>query len=253
MTGDLAAVILAGGIGKRFSRIDGLDIPKVLRPLLGRPMLEYVLRAAEEAGAGRVVVVVGHKGEEVYERFRGRAEFAWQEQPMGTGHAMLKGLRRLGDFDGHLLALCGDTPLLTGRVLRALFEFHVERGADATVLTVELDDPEGYGRIIRGPQGEVLGIVEEKDATDEQRRIREVNTGTYCFRAGALREVLHLLTNDNKQCEFYLTDAIARMRERGMRVEAMASDSPECVVGVNTPEELRRAEELLRKRAEGRG
>lgn len=244
----LAAVILAGGIGRRFLEADGRDVPKVLRPLLGRPMLEHVLQAVEEAGVREVVIVVGHKGEEVYESFRGRARFAWQEQPMGTGHAMLKGLRRLGEFDGHVMALCGDVPLITAQILKALATYHVRRGADATVLTVELEDPTGYGRIVRGPDGGVLGIVEEKDATEEQREIREVNTGTYCFKAGALREKLPSLTNENAQGEFYLTDVVAEMVAKGMKVAAMQAQSPDLVRGVNRPEELKEVERILKAR-----
>jgi len=247
-----AAIILAGGIGRRFQERDGLDVPKVLRPLLGRPMLEYVLEAVEGAGVERVVVVVGYKGEEVFERFKGRAEFAWQEQPMGTGHAVLKGLKRLGNFNGHILTLCGDVPLITGGLLRRLAEFHLESGADVTILTAELEDPSGYGRILRGPDGRVVGIVEEKDATEEQKRIREVNAGTYCFKAISLCRLLPGLTNDNKQCEFYLTDVVGEAVRGGMKVEAMVSDSPECVLGVNNPQELEVAERLLEKR-EGRG
>lgn len=253
MTENLAAVILAGGIGKRFLEADGRDIPKVLRPLLGRPMLEYVLLAAEEAGVKEIVVVVGHRGEEVYKSFQGRAQFAWQEQPMGTGHALLKGLRRLGGFYGHVMALCGDVPLITARTLKDLATCHVRAGADATVLTVELDDPTGYGRVIRGPHGEVLGIVEEKDAAGRQKEIKEVNTGTYCFRAEALRETLPSLTNENAQGEFYLTDVVAEMAAKGMKVIAMKAQSPDLVKGVNKPEELREVERILKEgREKGR-
>ncbi len=247
MKEETIAVILAGGMGIRFQEVDGKRIPKVLRPLLGKPMIDYVVEAAREAGVGRIIVVVGYKGEEVAHHLGGSVEVAWQERPMGTGHAMAKAVELLGDdYEGHVLALCGDTPLLTGKVLSQLISHHEAEEADATILTVELPHPKGYGRIIRGPDGGVVRIVEEKDASEEEKRIKEVNTGTYCFRVSSLAPLLPLLSNSNAQGEYYLTDVIGLMVERGMKVSALLSDDPDCVVGVNNFEELERAEELLR-------
>ena len=189
----LTAVILAAGKGTRMKS----KLPKVLHKVGGKPMVEHVLDAAEAAGCKDNVVVIGHGADRVREVIGSRARIALQAQQLGTGHAVLQAAEALKGFQGTVLILCGDTPLLEGAELRRFYEEHIKLGAAATVMTAEMEDPAGYGRILRDEAGEVAAIVEQKDATEEQRKIREINTGNYCMEAPLLFEVLKTLGNDN--------------------------------------------------------
>ncbi|RTH07776.1 hypothetical protein CSW46_09270 [Thermus scotoductus] len=233
-----AHVILAAGQGTRMKS----RLPKVLHPLLGKPMLAYAVDTALALEPQRLVVVVGHGAEQVMEVLKAYpVEVAVQEEQLGTAHALLQAEPLLKDFPGPTLVTQGDTPLLRPETLRDLLE-RVEEGAGMALLTVELSDPTGYGRILR--QGEeVLGSVEEKDASPEVKAIREVNAGAYAF-DGFLFQALKEVRNENAAREYYLPDLIAIYRARGRRVVAVKGVVEEAL-GVNTREELARVEGVL--------
>ena len=247
MQREVAAIVLAAGLGKRMQS----DLPKVLHPALGRPLLGHVLDAVQGASITRVVVVVGHQAERVQQAFAGR-ELGWalQVPQLGTAHAVQQAASHFRGYDGDVVVLCGDTPLLTARTLQALCAAHRQSAAAATVLSAEVDDPTGYGRIKRGRDGEVLGIVEEKDASPAERAIREINSGLYVFSAPELFTALGKVGADNAQREYYLTDTLAILRQAGKRVSAYRCDDAREVLGVNDPSQLHEAERILSARSE---
>ncbi|MFH1277697.1 MAG: NTP transferase domain-containing protein [Candidatus Eisenbacteria bacterium] len=239
---DRAALVLAAGEGKRMKS----DLPKVLHRLRGKPLLHWVLDAVESARFPRAVVIVGHGGEAVKAASeRPGVEFVWQREQKGTGHAVMQAEPLLRDFDGSLVVLSGDVPLVRPGTLERLVSVHEERRAAVTVITAEMPDPTGYGRIVRDAGGEVDRIVEQKDAAPEEREIREINSGTYCFDCRALFEVLPLLRSENAGGEFYLTDTIAKLRERGRVVAPFPVADRWEIFGINTPEHLGLAEKRL--------
>ncbi len=243
----LATVILAAGQGKRMKS----DLPKVLHPLNGRPMVHYVIDAAQEVHSERVILIIGHKRELVKEATQNRGvEFAVQAEQLGTGHAVLQTLPLLKDFSGDILVLSGDVPLLRSRSLKLLIDLHREKRPLATLLTAEMDDPSGYGRIVRDESGFVKQIVEEKDASDEIRAIKEINVGIYLFRAKELFAALPLIKNDNNQGEYYLPDVLKIYVERGEKIAAIPTPNVEETHGINNLEQLRRAEKILLARRE---
>ena len=240
----LTAVILAAGKGTRMKS----KLPKVLHKVGVKAMVEHVLDAAEAAGCRDNVVVIGHGADLVRNVIGSRARVALQAEQLGTGHAVLQAAEALRDFAGTVLVLCGDTPLLEGDELRRFYEAHARSGAAATVMTTFLDDPTGYGRILRDADGGVAAIVEQKDATEAQRAIREVNTGNYCLEAPLLFDVLRTLGNDNAQGEYYLTDVLAKLRAMGRKVGAVTTDDSEMTMGVNSRVHLAQAEAAMRRR-----
>ncbi len=245
--GAAAAIVLAAGQGKRMRS----RRPKVLHALLGAPLLRFPLDALDGAGIERKVVVVGVGAEEVAKALAARPgiELASQPEQLGTGHATRIGLDALGPaFENTVLVLPGDAPLLCAETLCALLDLHARERADATVLAAELPDPAGYGRIVRDAEGLVRRVVEERDATPEERAIREVNAGVYAFRAPALRRALGALRPENAQREYYLTDAIAYLVREGGRVAALRAANPDEARGVNDRAELARAAALLAER-----
>lgn len=244
-SGNVAAIILAAGLGKRMES----DLPKVLHRALGRPLVEHVLDAVRAAGVQRTVMVIGHQAQRVRQALAMHdVEFVVQEPQLGTGHAVQQARVLFAGYSGDVLVLCGDTPLLTGTTLRALWETHRHSRAAATVLTAELDDPSGYGRVIRGAQGEVLRIVEQRDASEEERAVREINSGLYVFSASDLFAALAKVDADNAQREYYLTDTLEILRHAGKRVAAYVCSDPREVLGVNDPDQLREAEAHLTQR-----
>jgi len=244
MANGIAAVILAAGQGTRMKS----ELPKVLHPVAGRPMLGHVVQSAKAAGASPVVAVVGHGAERVKEQFEpGSLQFALQAEQLGTGHALMCAEADLKDFAGDLLLLCGDVPLLRAETLQALLAHHREQQSAVTILTARLDDPTGYGRIIRGPSG-VERIVEEKDAKAVEKDVREINTGIYLFRAPEVFSLLQQLDNTNAQGEYYLTDVVALARQAGQRVDALAVEDVREATGINDRRQLAFASAVMRER-----
>jgi len=244
MADTATALVLAAGQGTRMKS----GLAKVLHPIAGKPMLAHVTAAARAAGAEDIVVVVGYQGERVIEAMGEGLRFVWQKEQKGTGHAVLQAEALVGKGEGPLLVLYGDTPLITSDCLRALLARHREAAATVTVLTTELPRPRGYGRIVRDAAGRIAGIVEEADATPEQLAVKEVNTGIYCFEREALFDALKSVTRDNAQGEYYLTDVIGLLINRGRKVEALQWEDSESVLGVNDRIDLARAAAVLRRR-----
>ena len=241
---ELIAVILAAGKGTRMKSA----LPKVLHRVCGKAMVSHVLDAAKAAGARRNVVVVGFGAEAVREALSDAAEVVVQEEQLGTGHAVLQTETCLAGERGTVMILCGDTPLLTTALLKRLYDAHVTSKAQATVLTAILPDATGYGRVIRTAAGDVEKIVEHKDATEDERKVREVNAGIYCFEKEALFAALRKVGCDNAQGEYYLPDALAIIREAGGKIAALAADDFEETLGVNSRAQLAEAEKILRRR-----
>jgi len=245
---ELCTVILAAGQGTRMRS----KLPKVLHQVAGLPMIAYAVEACRAVRAKRTLVIVGYQAERVREALAGEAvEFVHQGEQRGTGHAILQAEEALSGFDGDLLVLSGDTPLLTGKTLEDLVGAHREAQAQATVLTSEMSEPSGYGRVVRGETGELLRIVEELEATPQERLIHEINTSVYCFAASPLFETLKAIRPSAVKGELYLPDVVALLRERGGRVQAHRTADPDEVQGVNTRAELAAVHRLLwRKNAE---
>ena len=241
---DLVTVILAAGKGTRMKSA----LPKVLHKAGGKAMVAHVLAAAKAAGATRQIVVTGFGGDQVREALTGQAEFVTQTEQLGTGHAVKMTAPLLKDTQGTIMVLCGDTPLLTGALLKKLYDEHIAAQAKATVLTAVMPDATGYGRIIRQADGSVEKIVEHKDATEAERAVKEVNSGIYCFDAQALFAALEKVTNDNAQGEYYLPDVLGILKKQGERIWAVAADDFEETLGVNSRAQLAKAEHILRQR-----
>ncbi len=240
----LTAIILAAGEAKRMRSAR----PKVLHPLCGRPLIAYPLGAAGALGA-RVVIVVGRAAEEVRAAVAPGigAAFVEQKERLGTGHAVLQAHVACGDAPGTVLVLPGDVPLLSEATLRRLVERHVESGAAATLLTAEVADPTGYGRVVR-EHGRPVGIVEHRDATAVERRIREIGTSVYCFDARRFWPALAQVTPDNEQHEYYLTDVIGILHRQGQRLEAVITEDPSECLGVNDRRQLAELAGIMRRR-----
>jgi len=238
---ELIVLIMAAGKGTRMKS----DLPKVLHCVSGKPMLEYVIEKAEHLKAGRIIVIVGYQAEKVMPLIEGRTEFVLQEPQLGTGHAVMCAAPKFEASTGTLLLLSGDVPLLTKATLLRLVEVHKKEANKATVLTAILDDPAGYGRILRDGASGVDRIVEHKDASEQERAINEINTGLYCFDIPALLTVLKEISNNNAQGEYYVTDAIGLMRMRGWKVGAVVAGDHRETEGINTKEQLLRAERDL--------
>jgi bifunctional UDP-N-acetylglucosamine pyrophosphorylase/glucosamine-1-phosphate N-acetyltransferase len=232
---DIAIVILAAGQGKRMNS----DLPKVLHEIGGRPMVCHVIDSVRRLAPGRVVVVTGYQAERVEDACRGMGvEFARQNEQLGTGHAVMQTAPLLKDWKGSIVVLNGDVPGLRAETVDAFVEHHLRSGAAATVLTAELEDPAGYGRIVRGAGGGLERIVEHKDATEAERAIREINSGLFCFEAGELFSALGRVTRRNAQNEYYLTDVVGLLHSEGRPVAAWRVEDAREVAGVNNPEEL---------------
>lgn len=240
----LLTVVLAAGKGTRMKS----KLPKVLHKVGGKAMLEKVLDAANEAGSTRNVVVVGFGGDVVKSAIGNQAEFVEQSEQLGTGHAVMQAQEVLKDFDGTVMVLCGDTPLLTGSLLKKLYEEHQKVGAKATVLTAKMPDATGYGRVIRLADGSVSKIVEQKDANSEELLVDEVNSGIYCFDREALFGALAKLNCNNAQGEYYLTDVFSILNEQREKVWAVTADDYEQTLGINSRVQLANAERILRER-----
>jgi len=241
----IATIILAAGKGTRMKS----DLVKVLHPLLGLPMLHYTVDLSlNHIKAEKTIVIVGHQADQIQERFKDlKIEFALQEKQLGTGHAVLQALPLLQGFTGTALILCGDVPLVKAETLRSFIDTFLGNDSTIAVLTAVVKDPYGYGRIIRGPEGWLERIVEEKDASDEESLIREINTGIFCVRSAFLMEGLKEIGKENVQGEYYLTDLVEVARKRDLRCSAHMVANPVEVMGINTRVDLATATEALRQ------
>ncbi len=241
---DLAAIILAAGKGTRMKS----DLPKVLHKISGQPMVQYVIEAIAEVGVAKMTAVVGHGAEEVKAALDENVEFAMQSEQLGTGHAVMQAEGLYKDFNGDVLVLCGDTPLITAETIKKLVDEHRLKDNTVTVLTTELDNPTGYGRIIRDSSGQVSKIVEQKDAIPAELAVNEINTGFYCFKATELFAALKKITPANAQGEYYLTDILEIMKSNNQRVGAVITADSNEVMGINNRLQLAQAEKIIRLR-----
>lgn len=241
----LAVIIMAAGKGTRMKS----DLPKVLHKLAERPLLSYVIETARKIGPERIVVVTGHRREMIIEAFGKEKDitFALQSPQLGTGHAVICAEEAMKGFDGDVITLSGDVPLLTHKTLENLLSHHKKEGAVVTLLTAFVDDPGAYGRIVR-ENGRITATVEAKDATQEELAICEINSGVYVFDASFLFPALHAIDTDNAQGEYYLTDLVAMAAEKELRVEGVETSDPAETTGVNTIEELMALEKSIDKK-----
>jgi len=240
----VATIILAAGKGKRMKS----NLPKVMHTLNEKPLVDWVVETALESGSERVIAVVGHGRELVMNHLSGRVEFTIQIEQLGTGHAVLMTESILSDFDGDVLILSGDVPLLKVKTVLELIDSHRRENNFCTMITCIFENPFGYGRIVRGESGEVIGIVEERDADSEQKKIREINSGIYLVNAVEMFKSLKLLKTDNAQGEYYLTDIVSDFVNHGLRVGGHIVKDPLEISGVNSIEQLRELEKKFLER-----
>lgn len=238
------AVILAAGKGTRMKS----NLYKVLHPICGLPMVEHVIRAVKQCGVDQIVTIVGHGAEQVQEVLGGASDYALQSEQLGTGHAVLQAQDLLAQLDGTTLVICGDTPLFTAETLNQLFDNHESSGAQATILTAIAEDSTGYGRIVRSATDEVVKIVEHKDASEAEKAIKEINTGTYIFDNQTLFESLQNVNNENAQGEYYLPDVIELIKAANGKVMAHVMADMDEGLGINDRVALSQAQQLMMKR-----
>ncbi len=237
------SIILAAGKGTRMES----DLPKVLHKLNGEELLSYVLKASKGAGFKNNYIIVGYKQEEVKEAFKGEY-FIYQptgdDKPYGTGYAVMQAIPHINDSD-NVLILCGDVPLIKSSTLASLLDYYNTDNLDGIILTAIMDDPFGYGRILKDETGNVIKIVEEADATKEEKSIKEINSGTYIFKGKHLKEALNKLTTDNKNNEYYLTDVINIFYENNLKVKTFEISDNNEIIGINSKEDLKNVEKLI--------
>lgn len=238
------AIVLAAGKGKRMKS----KLYKVLHPVCGKPMVGHVVNTVRLTNSERTVVIVGHGAEDVQAYLGDQAEYALQAEQLGTGHAVQQAEGLLGKEEGTTILICGDTPLVRAETIEAMIALHEGEGAAATILTAIPEDPTGLGRIIRGEDGGVLRIVEQKDCTPEEAAVNEINTGTYCFDNRKLFDALSRVTNNNAQGEYYITDVIGILRGDGDKIAAYATRDLDESIGVNDRVVLSQAEAAMRER-----
>lgn len=245
MTHALTTVILAAGKGTRMKSAKA----KVLHELMFAPMIHHVLDAVKPLNSRQNIVVAGHQRKEVEISLAGyHVDIAIQEEQLGTGHAVMAAQRKLQGEESTVMILCGDTPLLTAKRLSAMYEHHMDSNATVTVMTTELDNPTNYGRIVSDDQGRFTRIVEEKDSTDTEKCIKEVNSGIYCVEQSFLFDNLQKIGSDNAQNEIYLTDIVALAVDKGLTVEKFINSDSDEIMGVNSRTELAKAHALLQMR-----
>lgn len=238
------SVILAAGMGTRMKS----KMPKVLHKVCGKPLSKWVIDASEAAGADKVCAVVGHKAETVKEVLGDVCEFALQTEQKGTGHAVMQAIDVIKNSKGEVVILNGDTPLITAETINKAIEYHKNNGNQATVITAILDDATGYGRIVRDNDGSVLKIVEQKDASEEEKKINEVNSGMYVFDAQSLVYALDKITPNNAQGEYYLTDTLEILLSAGKKIGGYAISDNDEIRGINDRVQLNEAEKIMQKR-----
>ena len=241
-------IVLAAGEGTRMKS----NKAKVLHSICGKPLISHVLEAASKAGVDKNVVIIGHGKEEVIECAKGEGIFFAEQAigpgiPYGTGYAVMQALDYIDDLDD-VVILCGDTPLVEASTIRDLMDFHKKENNHASILTAKLENPSGYGRIVKNDLDHVSMIVEEKDASDEEKVIKEINSGFYCFKGRELKLGLDKITDDNIQNEFYLTDVIEVLSSEGFKVKALNFDDPSQLYGINSRVQLAQAETIMRRK-----
>lgn len=235
-------VILAAGQGTRMKS----KVPKVLHKVLDKTMIDYVISASKNAGADKLCVIVGHQSAMVKAMIGGGVEFALQKEQLGTGHAVMQAADFIGE-EGNILVLCGDTPLITAETIKKLNDIHTAENNSATMISAVIDNPTGYGRIVR-ENGNFVKIVEQKDADDEQKKINEVNTGVYIFKASELKSAFGELTNNNSQGEYYLTDVLEILKNKGNNIGVMVAEDENEFLGVNSKLQLAQAAKIMKRR-----
>jgi len=237
------AIILAAGQGTRMKS----KLPKVLHRVLGKPMIQWVIDCINSAGVSDVISVLGHGGEQVADAIKDQTQIVYQTEQLGTGHAVMQGVSVLSSSNECVLVICGDTPLLRAETIAALIDKHNLEKNEVTVLTAYTENPTGYGRIVRNGM-QIEAIVEQKDATEDQKNITEINTGTYCFNQAFLLKYLSELNTDNAQNEYYLTDLIKIANQYGLPVGGFQLNDFSESLGVNNRVQLSQAEQILRQR-----
>ena len=240
---NIKAVVLAAGKGTRL-QTEGVDLPKVMREALGKPLLHYVLEGLGFINKEDITIVVGYKKEKVTDYFSGYG-FAIQAEQLGTGHAVMSAKEALDGYDGAVLVCCGDMPLITRETYEALVKTHFEEGNVCTMLTGTSAEKLPYGRVLRDENGAFLRIVEEKDCTPEQKKIDELNSGVYVFDAKKLLPALSQLKNNNSQGEYYLTDVPYVLQAQGDKIGICKRELGYEIIGVNTVEQLEQVEKIL--------
>ena len=240
---DLAVIILAAGKGTRM----GNSLAKVLIPIAGKPTLEFVLDTAERLNPTRTVVVVGHQADRVQKIFSNRdLEFVLQKEQLGTGHAARQAEQTLANFEGRILVLCGDMPLIKPETLESLLRRHREMEAKCTVLTLKGKANNDFGRIIRDVGGSFLRIVEYREASAEEKNVDEFNSGVYCFDKRLFFKALYCIADNNTQKEYFLTDTLEYLVKNGYLVASLETEDADEIIGINTPDDLKRVEQLLK-------
>ena len=242
---DLAVIILAAGKGTRMQN----SLAKVLIPIAGKPTLEFVLNVAATLNPSRVVVVVGHQADRIQKIFSNQGlEFVLQKEQLGTGHAARQAEQKLANFEGRILILCGDMPLLKTETLERLLRGHKKTKAKCTVLTLKSKAKNDFGRIIRDEEGSILKIVEHREVTENEKDVDELNSGVYCFDKDLFFKALTYIDDDNIQKEYYLTDTLEYSVKIGCPVASVQIEDVDEIIGINTPDDLQRVEQLLRDR-----
>lgn len=238
------SVILAAGMGTRMKS----QMPKVVHKVCGKELCKWVIDESKKAGAQKVVTIIGHKADMVRPIIEDETEIAIQAEQKGTGHAVMQAVDFIRNYDGYVVILNGDTPLIQAQTVSKAIEYHKESGNQATVITAILDDATGYGRIVRNADGNVIKIVEQKDASEEEKKINEINSGMYVFDAQSLVYALGKLTPNNAQGEYYLTDTLEILLETGKKIGAYAIEDNDEIRGINNRIQLSEAEEIMRNR-----
>jgi len=245
----LATVILAAGKGKRMRNPDK---SKVMFPLKGKPMIQYVVELALKVHSEKIILIVGHQKQTVMDFIKDtfkndmdKISFAFQDEQLGTGHAVMQTKAELETFDGDTLILSGDVPLLRYETVENFLNFHNANNFSASLLSANFDNPHGYGRIVRGSDGNFIDIVEEKDADEEIKKISEINSGIYIVDNKNLFEALKTLKTDNAQGEYYLTDIFNYFKEKNMKIGAVPTENNIEITGVNTVEQLEQMEKMV--------